>query len=62
MEHHSLHESEVKLLFSTSMKIPTIDGETHWPKYRRQFEAAAECNYWNSEEKATALIFVLRCI
>lgn len=28
--------------------------------YLREFEATAECNHWNSEEKATALILVFR--
>ncbi len=46
----------------SSMKIkpPTFDGSTSWTVYIRQFEAAANINGWNDQEKATALIVALR--
>lgn len=39
---------------------PTSDGETHWPNYGRKFEAPAEYNHQNNDEKATAFSLDLR--
>ncbi|XP_018576721.1 golgin subfamily A member 6-like protein 22 [Anoplophora glabripennis] len=42
------------------IKPPTYDGTTSWTMYRRQFDAAADANGWDNQEKATALVISLR--
>lgn len=42
-------------MISYSIEPPTFDGETHWPNYHKAFAAAAECEHWSYEEKATVL-------
>lgn len=42
------------------IKPSTIDVETVWSNYRRQFEVAAEYNGWTNQEKTTVLIFTLK--
>ena len=36
------------------------DGQTPWPSYKEQFEAAATANLWEEEQKSAALIIALR--
>ncbi|XP_055890394.1 uncharacterized protein LOC129927167 [Biomphalaria glabrata] len=46
---------------SGKMKPPVFDGSVSWSVYKKQFDAAAKVNKWNSEEeKATALVLSLR--
>lgn len=54
------HRTSNQSLPKLDMKPTTFDRETHWPKYRQQFEAAAECNLFYDEGKATALFLVVR--
>lgn len=46
---------------SVKIKPPVFDGSISWTVYKRQFEAAAQVNNWDTEEKkATALVLALR--
>ncbi|XP_055887459.1 uncharacterized protein LOC129926588 [Biomphalaria glabrata] len=46
---------------SKKMKAPVFDGSLSWSMYKKQFDAAAKVNKWNSEEeKATSLVLSLR--
>lgn len=46
---------------SMKIKPPVFDGSVSWSVYKRQFDAAAKVNKWDSnEEKATALVLALR--
>lgn len=42
------------------LKPPTFDGKSSFVIFRLQFEAAAEKNRWDNEDKATALMLALR--
>ncbi|KAI5718730.1 hypothetical protein M8J77_025938 [Diaphorina citri] len=42
------------------MKPPVFDGQMAWCIFKRQFEAACECNLYSAKEKATALMLSLR--
>ncbi|KAI5725511.1 hypothetical protein M8J77_016466 [Diaphorina citri] len=42
------------------MKLPVFDGQMAWCIFKRQFEAACECNLYSAKEKVTALMLSLR--
>ncbi|KAI5720915.1 hypothetical protein M8J77_013164 [Diaphorina citri] len=42
------------------MKPPVFDGQMAWSIFKRQFEAACECNLYSAKEKVTALMLSLR--
>ncbi|KAJ3662800.1 hypothetical protein Zmor_007127 [Zophobas morio] len=46
--------------FSRTIQPATYHGQTPWSWYKIQFEAAATANLWEEEQKATALLIVLR--
>nr|WP_253308776.1 hypothetical protein [Rickettsia endosymbiont of Ceutorhynchus assimilis] len=60
LEIQSINSASVGAFSSMRIKPPTFDGSTSWTMYIRQFEAAANTNGWNDQEKATALIVALR--
>ena len=39
---------------------PPYDGQTPWSSYKKQFEAPATANFWEEEQKDTALVISLR--
>jgi hypothetical protein len=55
-----IRESAGELAKKKEMKPPTFDGQSSWPVYKRQFEAAATTNGWDDEDKYIALTLALR--